>query len=193
MNYQINSLKKIVCALFVVAGLAACSDLNVKTDKADYHFKEYRSFAWHKIEFKPEDKNEAAFAQFVKAQLTESLVAKGYKQTDETPDFFVSYNIVRDEETAVKEINTYSGYGKGFVWRNEDGFLNDTYVDGKEIDIQTINKGTLVLDIIDVKEDLLVWRGTADKKYEGTLTNTEAKKIVEEAVYRLFQSIPQAR
>ena len=161
MNYQMKCLSHAVTALFLIFGLISCSDIDVKTDSTGHNFDTYKSFAWYEDNFQPQNRREASLVPFLEQSIIDHLASKKYSYSEAAPDFYIAYTVTREEEIDVKQINTYSGVGQGFVWRNESGFENETYVTGKEIDIETIRKGSLIIDVIDAKSDLLVWRGSA--------------------------------
>ena len=170
--------------------LQGCSDLNVKADVAGDSFDGYSTYTWHK----DAKAAEAPMAKLVQASVLAlvdgELNAKNYGQVvNGEPDFYVNYQIMAVDVVDVNKVNTYSGYGPGFVWRG-GRVTNEVYITGQEVQIDEFRRGTLLIDVIDAKTNFLVWRGTAEKKIHGRLTNVEREKVLKTAIKQLFRSIP---
>jgi hypothetical protein len=56
--------------------------------------------------------------------------------------------------------------------------------------VSKIPVGTLIVDLVDAKENQLKWRGTATKTLDATATAEERDKNVNAAVEKMFAGYP---
>jgi len=175
-----------------IALLSSCSKLNVKSDFAGETFSDYQRYGWHSSASEDQSDLERLVHMRVVALVDEALAVKGYRQSD-SADFLVSYQVTAEVDFDVKQLDVYSGYGPGFVWRPGEGVSNEVMVSGKEVVVDEVRKGTLIIDIIDAKTDKLVWRSVADKEFDGQLTQEQRDTELKAAIKKIFKGIPSAR
>jgi hypothetical protein len=161
--------------------LGGCSRITVGVDyDPSWDFGALRTYDWlpdpEPTSRDPRTDN-TLLAGRVHRAVDRALAAKGYeKQTDGEPDFLVAYHTLVEEKTDVRTIGTY-GFSR---W----GGFADTYVYQYE-------QGTLLIDIIDPKENALLWRGIAVAvidRYDGTPESREQK--INEAVAKIIDRFP---
>jgi len=164
----------------VALALAACSTLNTNTDyKPGTDFSGYKTFAFKDVEQMQNGILEGRIKSAVSAQLT----AKGWSQSDGSPDIWVVLHPRLSKQT---QINTYnSGWGYGYGWRGYGAGMGTTTSTVQEIPV-----GTLVIDLVDVKAKEMVWRGTASDTLKETASPEEREKNLNAAMAKLFEGFP---
>ena len=157
--------------------VAGCSTLEVHTDyDPSGNFAAYRTFT---LKEGAKAKNSLAQARVTKA-LVQTLEAKGLKQVTGEADLKVYTHFVLG-----KDVRLYSyGYGMGgwYGWRWGGGYHTT--------DVQQIPTGTIVIDLVDGKENRLVWRGTAKDQISRDITPEERAVKTKEAIDKLFEGFP---
>ena len=101
-----------------------------------------------------------------------TLEAKGLKRVSGEADLKVYAHFIQG-----KDVRLYSyGYGMGgwYGWRWGGGY--------QTTDVQNIPTGTIVIDLVDGKENRLVWRGTAKDQISRDITPEERAVKTKEAV-----------
>jgi len=173
---------KTTLALAAVAalGLPACSTLKTSTDyKPGTSFSQYKTFGWKDVD---EIKN-AILDERIKSAVSAQLTAKGWTRNDTSPDIWVVPHARLSKQT---QINTYNtGWGYGYGWRGYGGGMGTTTSTVSEIPV-----GTLIIDLVDVKQKELVWRGTASDTISETASPETREKNLNEAMAKLFEGFP---
>jgi len=104
------------------------------------------------------------------------LTAVGMEEIEEGPQLTITYHASEEEDTRVN--STYDGLGWG-----SSGTRGMPGVSKTDSNVVTYTTGTLVIDIVESVEDILIWRGTAP----GVLTGNPQKK--EKRVNRAIQKL----
>jgi hypothetical protein len=104
-------------------------------------------------------------ADRVATMIREELVKGGLREVEETPDIYVTYHYVSEQQRRLS--TTSMGYGGYWdSWGPYDPFGGPTM--GSSVTREyTYEKGTLIVDAYDSVEKKLVWRGS------GTVTVKE--------------------
>ena len=168
--------------LSLILFLAGCSDLSISTDydtAAD--FSGLRTYSWYPEEDSPApEKSEISplINARIRAALEAGLEAKGYSQVvNGAPDFLVAYRAAVGRRIETRSTAVPVGYGWG-----------TTVVSGTEL--YTYDEGTLLVDIVDPKTKMLLWRGTARKAVDGDASAKDRDEIVRNAVEKLLERFP---
>lgn len=178
------------------------SDFRVNTD-----FAAYKTYAWRAPNEHTATTNNYIASEIVderiRTNIDNQLAAKGFTKVDATTvDFLVNYSITAEDKIDIKTYNTYSGYGPGWGggyygrMGSPYGYYGMSYGMGTmgvgtETRVSEYQQGTFVLDVIDSKEDSLVWRGTAEGKMSnGTYTPQERDARISTIVGEVLAGFP---
>ena len=133
--------------------------------KAD--FGEYQTYAWEKGTDAPA---KISHQRLVKA-IEDQLGVRGIFKDEQEPDLFVIYHVAGKDEFQL------AGGGRR------------DWSDSGAIEVQSFTQGTLVVDLVDAKENRLIWRGVAS----DTVSREPRKNatIIQRAVRKLFEKFPQ--
>jgi len=157
--------------------VAGCSTLQIHTDyDPSVNFAAYQTFA---LKDGAKAKNSLAQDRITKA-LVQTLEGKGLKRVNGEADVKVYLHFVLG-----KDVRLYSyGYGMGGWYGGRwGGGYNTT-------DVQQIPTGTIVIDLVDGKENRLVWRGTAKDQLSRNDTPEEKAVRAKDATDKLFEGFP---
>jgi hypothetical protein len=161
-------ISKMLTSLFVTASLSACSNITISTDyDVDHDFSGYKTYQWHPSgPPQTADLNKVGSDIFDRrlTRLTEQkLAAKGVTKSD-TPQFYINYSVVTQEQVSIDTYNSafYGSRHYGNNFYGGSGF-SDTRV-------RYYTQGTLIIDIIDANKNLLVWRASAASKLKPSAT-----------------------
>ncbi|HEX4441193.1 MAG TPA: DUF4136 domain-containing protein [Thermoanaerobaculia bacterium] len=170
-------MRRILATLALAAVLAGCSSL---TTNADYNpatdFSKYKTWAWHETE----SMKDTLWRDRVKTAVSDELRMKGLVPSESNPDLWVVAHVRLDEQT---QINTYNtGWGYGWGWGYGAGMTTST--------VSQIPVGTLIVDLVDVSQKQMVWRGTATKTLSPDASPESKQKNLQEAVSKMFANFP---
>src|SRR5215203_4405452 len=187
INYLLTLLA-VACILLILsaAGFAQTVRYNFLpgTD-----FSKYKTYKWVKIE-------SAQYpTQLVDEQIMRSidnqLSLKGLSKVTENPDLLVVYQAAVNQE---KQWNAYStgdggywGYGGWGGWGGYGGGMSSTTT---TMTSQTINIGTLNLDLYDTSLKKQVWRGEATKTLGNPKKPEKLQKNIDKAMAKLLKNYP---
>ncbi len=118
--------------------------------------------------------------QRVRTAVERALNAKGFRKTDDAPDFHVAWHGAIRGQMSATTIGTHYGYGWG--WYGGTSMTN-TFVNEWD-------EGTLLIDIVDPTENLLIWRGVAQGTIDEAPTPQEAQAQLDRAAAMILRDFP---
>jgi len=151
-------------------------------------FAKYKTYKWVRIP-KAEYPNQILDGQIMQA-IDAQLGLKGLTKTDDdTADLYVGYQAAVSQE---KQWNSYStdmgggwGYGRWGGWGGYGGMSTTTTTTS-----QTINIGTINVDVYDVAAKNQIWRGAASKTLGSGKDPAKVNKNLNKAMEKLFKKYP---
>ena len=158
--------------LLLATVLISCSSVAVKSDfDPNANFVQYKTF-----DFMPHRTAPGANPfndKRIEAAIEQQLTAKGLqKQTTGRPDLLVAYHTnVKDKI----DVDTY-GYRYGRYGRRVGTYTT----------VQKYQQGTVVVDLVDAKEQELVWRGWA----KGEASNSISKERIDDTIVKILAKYP---
>lgn len=177
-----RSVRRVAFPLVLLALASGCAaPVHIEYNSASY--AEWHNFAWKA----PQQATVAnpildsgILATRVEKAVTETLSKAGYHKVDKqkNADFIVTYHTataVRQEPQSGVSF-AYGTYGLGFntLFLTQPG-------------PQQVQEGSLILDVIDAKTRILVWRGWITR---GLNQSNYSQKSVNKAVERIFAKFP---
>ena len=141
-------MKKYIFLLLAASlGLSSCSPFQVRSDYADTaNFTTYKTYKLRIDDLKLNDIDKDR----VLNELSRQLQSKGLT-SGENPDLIVNVKANHKKVTDINSTSPYGmyGWGGGFGWGIG---MNRTWT-------SNYNEGALIVDIIDSKDNKLVWQG----------------------------------
>jgi len=163
-----------VTAALVLFAVTAAFGMSVKSDyQKTYDFSRLRTFAF-KTDRPSNDplSTDTIQAERIQNALAAQLEASGFTQATQDPDFIVAFYATTKQKTSVQSTGFGGfggfGYGRGFGWgygipgagRWRRGF-------GPDIWTTNYTQGCVMADVIDPKNNELVWRGAVTDTVNG--------------------------
>ncbi len=173
-------------ALACTLALGACGGLKVSTDyDPEANFSGWHTYAWaertEEGELDPRVYNNIVESR-VKVAVGKALQAKGYSEViSGDPDFLVAWHGAIDGKVSVNTVHTHYGYGWG--WYGPGFGASQTYVNEWD-------EGTLIIDLIDTRENKLVWRGSGSDTVSGQRSPEDAQRAFDDAAAKILGSFP---
>lgn len=165
----------------VVIFINGCSTINVTVDYDSLNdFSEYETY---KIIIPKKSKEENSIylnnlnQKRIVNNIEDVLSQKGFDSvTEDYADFGVVYHLRFDKKLDI------TGYG--YKYHPISGYRE------RYIQARTYQQGSIILDIIDRRQKLLVWRGVA----EGVLRETDnPEKVLKNAIRQILESFPPTK
>lgn len=180
----------IFLAGLAVVLLSACASRPPHEFDRQADFSQLRSFQWLEPEYEKDSVSishpvldSPLLGRRVKNAVTGNLEARGYREVEADPDFFVTYHTTQSQQER-RRTGSYLqlGYGQ-FRPRFGTSVVVDMWP-------RTFNEGTLIIDIVDADSGDLVWRGWRDT--ELTRRNFDDARV-NEAVGYVLSAFPPER
>ena len=168
-------------ALIFVLFIVSCSSVSVKYDyDPAIDFSKFKSFGWKDVEI-PNDamaKNQL-LAKRVKEAVIKELETKGYtySESDEV-DFAVVAHAGTKERMQITDWGSYGWYSPW--WGPYGG----------RVDVSQYTEGTLVIDIVDMQEREMAWRGLATGTVDESPNPERAQARMDDIVSRILVNFP---
>jgi Domain of unknown function (DUF4136) len=145
-------------------------------------FSKYKTYKWVRVPNAqyPNQIMDTQIMQSIDAQ----LALKGLTRSEENPDLVVAYQVAVNQE---KQWNSYSSGGDMWGWGRWGGWggMQTTTTTS-----QTINIGTLNLDIYDAAAKTQIWRGEASKTLGSGKDPEKVKKNLDKAMAKMMKNYP---
>jgi len=181
--------------VLVIVSTAFAHKIRVDFDH-DTHFSCYKTYRWVQLPYT--QPQHAQFPNQLRAErvtgfIDEALAAKGLKRVTKGGDLLISYRIKVAEQPVLSTL--YSGAGPGWDWGWGgpgwgwgpgpgwgwgSGFATTT--------VQTFYEGTLIINLVDAKENQLVFQGTSTQAVSSR-PQTNTRKLAK-AVNEVFEKFP---
>ena len=161
--------------------LSGCGAIRVNSYvKRGWDIGRYHTYNWGPPDTfstgDPRLDNNRFFDERVRRQVETGLASRGFeKTTSGTPDLLVHYHASITTEIDLRNIDR--GYGS----------CEDT-----DCGPYLYDAGTLFVDLVDPRDNKLVWRGWAEGSVEGVVDHQELMEArIDEAVTRILQRLPR--
>ena len=174
-------MKPLTCGLIVLALVAGCSSMKVQTDFApEVDFSTFETFLYVESETSLATAHPLVHQRIV-AAIKREMTASGLTEVEENPDIDVTYYAAVDQQVQFQ--TTYMGGG----WSRR-GWTRSFSAGTSVTRPVTFEQGTIVIDIWDVGENQMVWRGiVSDTLSSNPERNTD---MINRGIARAFEDFP---
>ena len=182
-----KTVKRIFVPVFFAFLVQACSGIQVSQDyDQNYDFTQLKTFAW-----KPDDNHEYGYQgnelveERIKASIQNVLIAKNYNFVDaEKPNFYISYNVTVEQK--ISSSNVSGGLSVGRSSRGRYGSVGLST--GSQV--QAYDQGTLLIDVTEVVNNKLVWRGISTQSVSEHSSPEKSTVLINETVEKILLQFP---
>ena len=193
--------RKELILLVVIFGISGCYSTNIlyQSDKTKgVDFKKYKTYAWLATK-------DTAYTKLVSRQkvqrnlasaVIKQLTPRGMVLDTLNPDCLFTYTLVLnhsyDINQAPPEVYNTQVYapvipGQASVYYYIPGNVQPAYSGG--LDVTTFRDGTLIIDMVDRKDNKVVWRASAQGKRDER-DEKGVKATIDEIVPKMFKKFP---
>ena len=171
----------IIGALAFIIFTISCSSVSVKYDyDPAIDFSKFKIFSWKEVEI-PNDalaKN-PLLAKRVKESVIKELEAKGYTYSEsEDVDFAVVAHAGTKDRMQITDWGSYGWYSPW--WGPYGG----------RVDVSQYTEGTLVIDIVDMREKEMAWRGLATGTVDESSNPERSQVRINQTVSKILANFP---
>ena len=146
-------MKRLLCTVMILGLAAGCSSMRIATDYSEAaDFSSFRTFQFKDTKQTFDGVNPLVHQRIVDA-VSRELQANGFTEVETDPDLYVSYYASVNDSMVV--LTSSMGYRWGPSWRWHSPSMVRTSTTAV-----TYERGTLVIDLWQADEKILVWRGT---------------------------------
>jgi hypothetical protein len=172
-----------MCALLTVAILSGCASINSGADFAvGARMDQYQTFAWGGGDTLPAGdprlENNPFFDARVRAAVELEMAAKGLRRVSASPDLLVHYHASVRQRVDVIKLDEARGYSSPELRASER--------------VVEFDEGTLIVDVLEPKGKVVVWRGWAQTDVSGLLTDPRAmEKRINSSIKLMMKRFPR--
>jgi hypothetical protein len=171
----------------LLAILAGCTPFYVNYDY-DPHasFAAFKTYDWYaaspRAKGTPGESNNPIMDRRVRRIVERELAARGYRRLETgEPDFLLTYYPVYRSRI----VGSYTAMGGGWGWGRPWG-----YGVGGFQELRAYREGSMVLEVVESKSNLMVWQAVADGALTGLDDPQDAEEQVTLAVRRMLAKFP---
>lgn len=169
------------CILIIFLS-AACSSISVKTDyDPSVDFSSYKTYRWIDFDKMTDDhlsKNPLLRNRII-STVDEELKRKGFILSEEDEVDLVV--VVHGSSEERMNVTNWTGVYRYDSWEGQYG---------DRVDVSYYEQGTLVIDVVDTKDDDLIWRGLGTSVIKDYADPESLQKAVNEYVSRVLKDFP---
>lgn len=171
-------------AIVVAAIVAsACTQFTVRSEpRADADFARYRTFAWMPIADAPpidQDTGSRGLNNRIYSAVEHQLQRDGYAPAAPADaDLLFTYRVLREDGFDDAHIPYAAQWHRG------------SYLAATHASEQSYERGTLIVDAVDRRENALVWRGAASARLLPHLSYEKRAARAEDAVAKILATFP---
>ena len=163
-------------------------------------FKKYKTYAWKRTADTSYTRfvNRRHFISVLIPEVIKQLDDKGMKLDTLNPDCLFQYTLVmkqkynvdQDEQEVSYSPQVYQNpyYGQGYMYYFSSD--NRPAVYSGKLNVTKMKEGTFILDMIDTKENKIIWRTSAKGERDDEITGG-LEKIVKTIVPEMFRDFPK--
>ena len=168
--------------LALAATITACSTIDVSSDyDPKANFARYQTYGW--LPRKDQDATDPRLQSSllhsrIREAVTTELTNKGLRHEPmANPDLLVAYHVALEGKLDVSTVPNYP------YWPSIWGATTTTSV-------RQYEEGSLILDLVDVSNHHLVWRGSAKAEVKPDASPEQKEKRIKEAVHEILKNYP---
>lgn len=166
--------------------LASCSSLSVTSDyDREANFSSYKTYSFAKMDVERTNINDINKNRLIRAVKNE-MNERGFTESDDADLEIHMHGVIENKWSATARTDYYGMglpyYRRGFGWGGVPGTTT--------VDIQKYEEGTLIVDLVDVKEKKLVWQGIGTAILRNNPKNVEER--INKAMANILRSFPPA-
>ena len=164
--------------------LSSCSSIKVTTDyDRTVDFSAYKTYDFLEIAANTTI-NELNQRRIISA-IENNLNSKGLTKSD-NPDLHINiYGIVEQKQDVSATTDYWGGYGRHWGYYGYGSTWSTTTVNVYDYEV-----GTLIIDMVDNKKDILIWEGTGSKTLGSTTNPEQVEANINEAVNKILEKFP---
>lgn len=181
--------RSLACAAAAML-LAGCATPGPEVRQASNpaaNFGSYRTFGY----ISPLATDQAGYQSLLTARLKEAtrrgMESKGFVYSESSPDLLINFFVNIEDK---QEIRTTPGatYGAGYY-----GYRRGLYRGISTVEVETVNyrEGTLTIDVVDAKQNMLAWQSTAEGKISKEARKDPGPRI-DAVVAEMMAPLPPA-
>jgi len=179
-------IASVISGFFLMSQLVFSQSTNMKVDtdkRLNTDFSQYKTYAWaSQVDNKLDEGlyflNDLVLKDLLRKSVGYELDSRGYTKATQSPDLLVNFRVF-DKPTTLKG---YTGYGTTY-WGTEE------VREPEDTTSFQVEAGTVIINLVDMKNGAIVWRGFASGLMDGNVFNKKEDKI-KEAVHLIFEEYP---
>lgn len=171
-----------ITIILLIMTAFSCSSVKVYTDRdKDTDINTYKTFQWEAyIEIENKANNPLYYNELndqrIKAAVDKELLARGFTKLDDEAELVLHYHIILESKATPVTLDADEHeYSSQWTRRN--------------VEVYQYTEGTLIIDLMDVKQKKIVWRGWIVGVVDpSNLVNSE--EPINKAVKLIFEKFP---
>lgn len=178
----------------IIAILSGCSSMKTTSERmSDYDFSTIQSYSWLDAPEEILNEEDTYVSEYLMMEIDKTLAGRDWKRvsTNEVADIQVTYYVKLAEH---KEYTAPADSGEtrvtgGFTYNRDSGSWNPSD-QNPDLNVYTIETGTLMLHIRDAKTGDLVWTGTLKTRVDRSTPIPKQIKVFTKIANKIEAQIP---
>jgi hypothetical protein len=173
-------------ALAILAGCATGPEIRTDYDPT----VDFGAFATYGFIARPDRANAEGYSTIterrIEAAITRALEARGYRKSEE-PDLMVNFAVSAEDIQEVRQVPSATPPVGYYGWRHPYYAPWPAYT--YETRVDNYRRGTLFIDLVDARENKLVWEGIATARITEKMRK-EPEAAIDSVVAEVFARYP---
>ncbi len=176
---------RVIIAFLSLLLLSACSTMKIETDYSpEFAFDTLSTFT---VVHKDKEADNTLTTSRIIDAIDDDLTSKGHKAVKRSaPDYYVLFHTdVRSKtkiDTDYQSLGMYPyRYGRGYGYGGRTTATTRVY---------TYDEGKLIVDIVDPKQNKIIWRGIATDRLKSHDDPEQRRSYINEVITELLKNFP---
>jgi hypothetical protein len=172
-------------------GFTSCGVSTHVETAAGINFNNYKTFGWVGNGENPEDSVDNSIVDNnIKNAISLQLENKGWKESNQSPDVIIDYNVMVEKQVRQASEPVYSYPYTNYYynsWRHRRGYMYSPYnLMGYHTYNVPFKQGTLNVNMIDAKTNKLIWQGSAQGDVSNSMVTTQEMSTDVKSIFKKF-------
>lgn len=174
---HLKLLMAVLCIAALAGSPAYSQDLIAMDERLDTDFEKYETFGWTSSakNANVEDfLNDIALKSTIRDAIKYELDARGYEMAGTNPDLLINFKVFEKPT----QFQGYTGY--------EEVIGNDEVREEEDFRTYNLQKGTLLIQMLDKEKGTIVWQGYASGIMDDADMFDKSPEKIKDAVQQIF-------
>lgn len=181
---MLRNLCLLLCATFLISACSPTTSTIRSHSTPSVNLSQYKTFGFFE-KLDTDERYESLLSQYLKTSTTTEMTQRGFVLSNDEPDLLINFsrNITDKQEVYNRPRATQGAY-----YTSRGRIAYDTWIEYEPY-LDSYQQGVLTIDIVDRKQNKVVWQGVAEGRLDQE-TQSNLQLSMPKLVSDIFKEFP---